>query len=137
MRVGQPMLRKSETEAAEFARGTAAAPERSPKLALSVVSPCFNAEAGIVEFHLRVPAAVRDSQIARYELILIDDGSTDGTWDRISQMAGSDPHVVGIKLSRNYGHQAALTAGLARATGELVFILDADLQDPPELLAQM
>jgi dolichol-phosphate mannosyltransferase len=131
------MLRKSETEAAEIARGTATAPERSPKLALSVVSPCLNEEAGIVEFYRRVSAAVHDAQISRYELILIDDGSTDGTWDRISQMAGSDPHVVGIKLSRNYGHQAALTAGLARATGELVFILDADLQDPPELLAQM
>ena len=110
-------------------------PER--KLALSVVSPCFNEEAGLVEFYRRVSAAVHDAGIVDYEFILIDDGSTDATWDRIEQMAASDPHVVGMKLSRNYGHQAALTAGLAQVSGALVFILDADLQDPPELLGPM
>ena len=72
-----------------------------------------------------------------YEIILVDDGSTDATWDRIRELAAADPHVVAIKLSRNYGHQAALTAGLAAATGALVFVLDSDLQDPPELLGPM
>jgi dolichol-phosphate mannosyltransferase len=113
----------------------AAMVERRP--ALSVVSPCFNEERGIVEFYRRVSAAVHDARSGDYEIILVDDGSTDGTWDRIVQMAGSDPHMVAIRLSRNYGHQAALTAGLAAATGDLVFILDSDLQDPPELLGPM
>ena len=134
--MGATMLRKMPVETAD---PSAAAPRPAParKLALSVVAPCFNEEAGIVEFYRRVSASVHDAGISDYEFVLIDDGSTDATWDRIAQMAASDPHVVGIKLSRNYGHQAALTAGLAHATGDLVFILDADLQDPPELLAEM
>jgi glycosyltransferase involved in cell wall biosynthesis len=109
----------------------AAAPE------LSVVSPCFNEAAGIVEFYRRVSAAVRAAGFGAYEIVLVDDGSTDGSWERIKQLTAGDPQVVGIRLSRNYGHQAALTAGLARARGKLVFVLDSDLQDPPELLSAM
>lgn len=131
------MLRQIETEAVELSGDAAAPPMPARKLALSVVSPCFNEDAGIVEFYRRVSAAVHNAQITDYEFILVDDGSSDETWSRIAQMASADPHVVGIRLSRNYGHQAALSAGLARATGELVFILDSDLQDPPELLASM
>jgi dolichol-phosphate mannosyltransferase len=112
-------------------------PSAKPTVALSVISPCFNEESGIVEFYRRVSAALHAAQIGPYELVLIDDGSTDATWERISQIAGRDPQVVGIRLSRNYGHQAALTAGLAQARGELVFVLDSDLQDPPELLEPM
>lgn len=112
-------------------------PAVSPAVALSVISPCFNEEGGVIEFYRRVSAAIHKAGVGSYELVLIDDGSTDATWERISQVAGRDPHVVGIKLSRNYGHQAALTAGLARARGELVFVLDSDLQDPPELLEPM
>jgi dolichol-phosphate mannosyltransferase len=124
------MLHKIASDGAEST--TAAA-----KLLLSVVSPCFNEDSGIIEFYRRVSASVHAAGIGSYEIVLVDDGSTDGTWERVAQIAGGDPHVVGIKLSRNYGHQAALTAGLARARGELVFILDSDLQDPPELLGAM
>lgn len=131
------MLRKMATEAFQTLDDPASADAPARKLALSVVSPCFNEDAGLVEFYRRVSAAVHAAGITDYEFVLIDDGSADGTWDRIAQIAGADPHVVGIKLSRNYGHQAALTAGLAHATGELVFVLDSDLQDPPELLGAM
>jgi dolichol-phosphate mannosyltransferase len=112
-------------------------PNAGRRLALSMVSPCFNEEGGIVEFYRRASAAIHGAGIGSYEIVMVDDGSTDGTWERVSQIAASDPHVVGIRLSRNYGHQAALTAGLAHARGELVFILDSDLQDPPELLGSM
>jgi dolichol-phosphate mannosyltransferase len=68
---------------------------------------------------------------------LVDDGSTDGTWAAITAHIASYPNIVAIKLSRNFGHQVALTAGLAAVNGRSVFVIDADLQDPPELLAEM
>jgi len=71
-----------------------------------------------------------------YEIILVDDGSTDGTLAAIER-AASDPHVLGVILSRNFGHQRALSAGLAQARGARILIIDADLQDPPELLPEM
>lgn len=72
-----------------------------------------------------------------YEIVLVDDGSADGTWQAISAETERGSNIVGIRLSRNFGHQVALTAGLATATGELVLVIDADLQDPPELLSPM
>jgi dolichol-phosphate mannosyltransferase len=116
---------------------TGAQASAAVSMQLSVVSPCFNEEAGVGEFYRRVAAAIAGVDPGHYEIILVDDGSTDATWDRIRDLAAADPHVVAIKLSRNYGHQAALTAGLAAATGALVFVLDSDLQDPPELLGPM
>ena len=74
---------------------------------------------------------------AEYELILVDDGSTDATWNAIKAAMAGLPNIVGIKLSRNFGHQIALTAGLSAAQGRLVLVIDADLQDPPELLGDM
>lgn len=71
------------------------------------------------------------------EIILVDDGSTDGTWDQIKAAHHQDTAVRGIRLSANRGHQAALTAGLEAANGERIFMLDADLQDPPELIDDM
>ena len=71
------------------------------------------------------------------EILLIDDGSSDGTWSEIQKSAELDVRVKGLKLSANRGHQLALTAGLEAARGERVFMLDADLQDPPELLSDM
>lgn len=104
---------------------------------LSVVAPCFNEEDGLEEFYLRMKSSVRDAGINSYEVILIDDGSKDRTWDIIRLISQRDKHVRGIKLSRNFGHQAALTAGLNEAIGEHIFIIDSDLQDPPELLEPM
>jgi polyisoprenyl-phosphate glycosyltransferase len=75
--------------------------------------------------------------VAEYEIVLVNDGSRDNTWSVMNQLAAADPHVVAINLSRNYGHQIALTAGLQFTRGERVLIIDADLQDPPELLGHM
>ena len=102
---------------------------------LSVVAPCFNEAASLAEFHRRVAAVC--TGLGSWELILVNDGSTDTTLDAIHRLVSLDPHVVGIDLARNYGHKIALTAGLRHCRGEYVLILDADLQDPPELLDDM
>jgi dolichol-phosphate mannosyltransferase len=73
---------------------------------------------------------------AEYEIVLVNDGSRDGTADLIRDLAGSDPHVRGVSLSRNFGHQAALSAGIEHASGDAVIVMDADLQHPPELIKQ-
>ncbi len=103
---------------------------------LSIVVPCCNEEPNIGTLHARVGAAT-SSLGYRTELVLVDDGSSDQTWARIQAVAALDPTVLAVKLSRNHGHQLALTAGLSVCTGDRVLILDADLQDPPELLPQM
>jgi dolichol-phosphate mannosyltransferase len=72
-----------------------------------------------------------------FELILVNDGSPDGTWVGICALAEADARVIGVNLSRNHGHQLALSAGLSLARGERILVIDADLQDPPELLPQM
>jgi dolichol-phosphate mannosyltransferase len=105
--------------------------------ALSVTIPCYNEEAGLPELHRRVTAAARKAVGDDYEIVLVNDGSRDGTWEAIQALSTTDEHVVGVDLSRNFGHQAALTAALTLATGKRIFILDADLQDPPELLGEM
>lgn len=104
---------------------------------LSVVAPCLNEEDGLEEFYLRLIKTIRFSQITDFEIILVDDGSADRTWEMIRYLSRRDSKVRGVKLSRNFGHQAALTAGLDEAKGEFIFIIDSDLQDPPELLAPM
>jgi glycosyltransferase involved in cell wall biosynthesis len=107
------------------------------KLALSVVAPCYNEAPGLREFHQRVSAACRAEVGEGYEIVLVNDGSRDGTWSVMGELAGSDRHVVAVNLSRNHGHQLALTAGLQFTRGNRILIIDADLQDPPELLHQM
>jgi glycosyltransferase involved in cell wall biosynthesis len=106
-------------------------------LPLSIVVPCFNEEAGLSELVRRCCASAASAVGESYELILVDDGSTDGTWQAIISEIGSHPNIVAIKLSRNYGHQIALTAGIAAVKGRMVLVIDADLQDPPELLGDM
>ena len=102
---------------------------------LSVVIPCYNEELGLIELHRRVTATCKEW--GDYEIILVNDGSRDRTLGIMRQLADADPHVVVVNLSRNHGHQLALTAGLTLARGQRILILDADLQDPPELLPQM
>jgi hypothetical protein len=104
--------------------------------ALSVVSPCYNEVEVLPEFHRRVTAAC--APLGRtYEIVLVNDGSRDGTTELLDRLAGADPHVVVVHLSRNHGQQLALTAGLSVCRGADVLVIDADLQDPPELLADM
>lgn len=105
--------------------------------ALSIVVPCFNEEACLPTLHERLSAAARSASGDDYEIVLVNDGSRDSTWSIMRRLAGEDPHVVGVNLSRNHGHQLALTAGLDLCRGDLILIIDADLQDPPELLPQM
>lgn len=105
--------------------------------ALSIVVPCFNEEECLGELYERLSGAARIATGEDYELILVNDGSRDGTWSIMQHIAEADPHVVAVNLSRNHGHQLALTAGLDLSLGEAVLIIDADLQDPPELLSGM
>ena len=111
--------------------------ESQVRLMLSVVVPCYNEEAVIPELHRRVTACCHDLVGDDYELVLVNDGSSDRTWAQLRTLAESDRRVVAINLSRNYGHQLALSAGLSLARGERVLTIDADLQDPPELLPEM
>jgi dolichol-phosphate mannosyltransferase len=109
-------------------------PATASQLQLSIVVPCYNEENGIEELVRRCCESAAAVFGASFELILVDDGSTDRTWDRISSEVEKRPQLVAVRLSRNHGHQLALTAGLSAVNGRLVFVLDADLQDPPELL---
>jgi len=105
--------------------------------ALSIVVPCFNEEACLAQLHERLTAAAHGAAGEDYEIVLVNDGSRDASWELMRRLAGEDPHLVAINLSRNHGHQLALTAGLDLCVGDTVLIIDADLQDPPELLPEM
>ena len=120
----------------ELRLGMIAGGEKPCELSLSVVAPCYNEALGLAEFHRRVSSAC-GNVVAEYEIVLVNDGSRDNTWSVMNQLAAADPHVVAINLTRNYGHQIALTAGLQFTRGARVLIIDADLQDPPELLGNM
>lgn len=104
---------------------------------LSIVVPCYNEEAVLEELVKRVSAACKDINIQSYEIVLVDDGSKDETTRMMRAAHAADPRVTGVFLSRNHGHQLALTAGLSVCRGERILIIDADLQDPPELLGPM
>src|SRR5690242_1609167 len=104
--------------------------------AVSVVAPCFDEEDVLPLFLSRV-GGVLDSLGGTSEIVLVDDGSRDQTWEIIAKAAVEEPRIVGVRLMRNHGHQLALTAGLSVCRGERILIIDADLQDPPELLPAM
>jgi polyisoprenyl-phosphate glycosyltransferase len=105
--------------------------------ALSIVVPCYNEQECLAVLHQRLTAVARQVAGEDYELVLVNDGSTDRTWPMMRDLAATDPRLVAINLSRNHGHQLALTAGLDLCRGDKVLIIDADLQDPPELLPDM
>jgi polyisoprenyl-phosphate glycosyltransferase len=105
--------------------------------ALSIVVPCFNEQECLAALHERLTKAAKAAAGKDYELVLINDGSNDRTWPMMQELAAADPHLVAVNLSRNHGHQLALTAGLDLCRGDRILIIDADLQDPPELLSDM
>lgn len=105
--------------------------------ALSIVVPCYNEQECLAALHERLTGAARSAVGDDYELVLVNDGSRDRTWPMMRDLAASDPHLVAVNLSRNHGHQLALTAGLDLCRGDRILIIDADLQDPPELLGDM
>jgi dolichol-phosphate mannosyltransferase len=114
---------------------TAACRRVSPGL-LSIVIPCHNEEPVIDATHDRLVASLPATGMD-FEIIYVDDGSRDGTLGRLEAIAARDRRARVIELSRNFGQQAAMSAGLAHASGDAVVILDADLQDPPEVIPEM
>ena len=102
----------------------------------SIVAPVYN-EIGCVEEFYKEVARVMGSLKTSWELLLVDDGSTDGSTDVIRALAKNDSHVQPVIFARNFGHQIAVTAGLDYARGDAVIIIDADLQDPPEVMLNL
>ena len=100
---------------------------------LSVVVPCFNEEGVLFETTRRL-VAVLDQLPLKFEIVYVDDGSTDTTPDLLRQLAAKDERIRVVRFSRNFGHQMAITAGLEHASGDAVVVIDADLQDPPETI---
>ena len=103
---------------------------------ISLVIPLLNEEESLPELRSRIDAVMAAEGLS-YEIIFVDDGSTDGSWDCIAGFAASDPRVHGIRFRRNYGKSAALYCGFDRAQGDIVVTMDADLQDAPEEIPEM
>ncbi len=104
---------------------------------LSLVVPVYNEAQVIGVFYGRAAAALAAIDRLDYELIFIDDGSRDGSYDTLCGFAAANPRVRVLKFSRNFGHQIAITAGIDHARGDCIVIIDSDLQDPPEVIASM
>lgn len=112
-----------------------ASSSRSNEVELSVVLPIYNEEETIPELHRRLNEVL--SPLESYEVIFVNDGSADRSVEIISELRAIDPHIKLVNLSRNFGHQAAITAGIDHSGGRAVILMDADLQDPPELIPQL
>ena len=106
------------------------------KITYSVIAPIYNEKENLPELHRRV-SEVMEQTGKPWELVLVDDGSTDGSTEMIRELAKKDKHVRPVIFARNFGHQIAITAGWDYARGDAVVIIDADLQDPPELILEM
>ncbi len=104
---------------------------------ISMVVPVFNEAEVIPEFYRRATAALAAIQGLDYELLFVDDGSHDSSFEQLESFAAKDEHVRVLKFSRNFGHQIAITAGIDHAQGHCVVVIDSDLQDPPELVSDM
>ncbi len=107
----------------------------SPQRLISLVIPCFNEAAVLGLLYERIQQAATKWDYD-YEVILVDDGSSDTTWEQLQQFHEQDSRWKAVKLSRNFGHQLALWTGLQHAEGDAVVVLDADLQDPPEIIPE-
>ncbi len=103
---------------------------------ISIVVPVFNEDRGLPEFHQRLTDTV-SSQPFDFEIVYVNDGSTDATLDQIESLRQQDSRVTLLDLSRNFGKEIALTAGLHKAVGDAVIVIDADMQDPPELIPEL
>jgi glycosyltransferase involved in cell wall biosynthesis len=106
------------------------------KPTISIIAPIFNEKESLPELLRRI-GAVMDGMGETWELILVDDGSSDGSTDQIRALAAQDAHIRPVIFARNFGHQIAVTAGLDYSRGDAVVIIDADLQDPPEVINEM
>lgn len=106
---------------------------KNKKIRYSVIAPVFNEIEGLQEFYT-VLSTVMNTLNEPWELLLVDDGSQDGSRELIWQLAEQDRHIVPLIFSRNFGHQIAVTAGMDHASGEAIIIIDSDLQDPPQII---
>lgn len=106
------------------------------KIAYSIVAPIYNEIDNLQEFYRRIKE-VMDSTGKEWELVLVDDGCTDGSTEKMRELAKIDKHVRPVIFARNFGHQIAVTAGLDYARGDAVIVIDADLQDPPEVILEL
>jgi polyisoprenyl-phosphate glycosyltransferase len=105
---------------------------------VSVVCPMFREEATVEQFHARLAAALEGvSPPVRYEAIYVDDGSDDASAEKVRGLSSDDDRVKLVQLSRNFGHQLAITSGLDHATGDATVVIDTDLQDPPEVIPEL
>ena len=106
------------------------------RIHFSIVAPCYNEGGGLEEFIARI-IPLMESLKKEFEILLVNDGSTDNTFDISKKLAQSHNQIRIINFSRNFGHQAAVTAGLDNSKGDAVIIIDSDLQDPPEVILEM
>ncbi len=104
---------------------------------ISIIIPCYNEEAVIKQTYSRVKNVLNENSYKCYEIIFINDGSKDKTLEYLMEIAGNDINVKIISFSRNFGHQPAVSAGINSCGGDIAIIIDADLQDPPELFPDM
>ena len=118
----------------EFTAGPSATEVADGPL-VSVVVPCLNEQEVLCETNRRLCAALGQMGL-KFEIVYVDDGSTDSTPEILRQLAARDERIRVIRFSRNFGHQMAITAGLEHASGDAVVVIDADLQDPPEVILQ-
>ena len=102
---------------------------------LSLVIPCFNEEETLDYSYKKITSDLQ--KVKNLEIVFIDDGSDDLTWQIISSLKAKDSRIKAIKFSRNFGHQYAVTAGLEYCSGDCIAIIDADLQDPPKIILKM
>ncbi len=106
-------------------------------LNVSIVSPVYQAEGIVSELVRRIMVVMEDSLEDDYEIILVDDGSKDASWEKIQEICSEEPRVKGIKLSRNFGQHVAITAGLSESDGARVVVMDCDLQDDPSEIPKL
>jgi polyisoprenyl-phosphate glycosyltransferase len=111
-------------------------PERAGAVLVSTVAPAYNEENGLDQFVNRIDAVMRNSGLA-YEIVFVNDGSTDRTLAAMQSQRAANPNITIVNLSRNFGKETAMTAGIAHAIGDVIVVIDTDLQDPPELIPKM
>ena len=111
--------------------------KRGERPTLSVVCPCFNESESIDAFYTALKSVLVQLDGLDHEILFVEDGGTDGTLERLNAIAAADPNVRPYALSRNFGHQIALTAGMDAAAGDAVILMDSDLQHPPALIPEM
>lgn len=104
---------------------------------ISVISPVYGCQTALYELYIRLKKTLEAHITSNFEIILVNDASPDNAWEAITELAGKDHRVKGINLSRNFGQHSAITAGLEKAEGQWVIVMDCDLQDQPEEISQL